>query len=370
MRILHLSAVKTWGGGENHIENLWYEFKKTPEVENTILCVQKKLFHSRLKMAGIPAISAPLLIKVDPRYIFKIIQVCRQQQFDLIHIHDPTALTLAVIADQFLELPPCILSKKTSFPIRARRQTLFKYNYPKIKKILCVSEATKLVSLKTLHNHELLEVIYHGTRLENKDQKSPFWIHSKYNLPNDAIIIGNIANHIEAKNLETFVHTADYLINRKNQKNLYFFQVGYFSRRTKALIDLVKSLDLEDHLFFTGYMPEASAFIPQFKALLLTSESEGIPQVIYEAFYHNVPVVSTMVGGIPEVIENNVNGLLSEKYHHIGLGENLLFLLENPQVITNFAKISREKLFQDFTSQIMAKKTLEAYKNALNGRLH
>ncbi|WP_324721401.1 glycosyltransferase family 4 protein [Salinimicrobium sp. HB62] len=368
MKILHLSAVRNWGGGESHIENLCHELKE--KVCNVIFCVRDGMLHQRLKAQDHQVITAPLANKMDPRFILKLAYLCKKQNFDLLHIHDSTALTLAVMADHFASLPPFILSKKTSFPIRPRRQTLFKYNYPKIRKILCVSEATKNISSKTLCRAGRLEVVYHGTRLDNKTQKSPFEIRRKFGLPEAAVIVGNIGNHIEAKHLETFIYTADYLINRKKQKQLYFVQIGNFSRRTEALKKLVQQLALEDHILFTGYIPEASALIPQFDVLLLTSENEGIPQVIYESFYYNVPVVSTNVGGIPEVIENKVNGLLTDPYDHVGLGENLLFLLGNPQVIPNFAKISREKLFQNFTSKIMAGKTLEIYKTALNGRVH
>lgn len=367
MRILHLSAVDSWGGGENHIEDLCFELGKYPGLHNRILCVLNKPFHLKLQKKDIPFCSAPLPVKLDPRYILKIIRLCKKEKFDLIHIHDSTALALAVIADQFADLPPFIFSKKTSFPIRPRPQTLFKYNYPKIKKILCVSKATREISAQSLKNHDRLQVIYHGTRQDNKTKKCPFWIRSKFNIPEDAVLVGNIGNHIEAKNLETFIRTANYLINQKQQKNIYFVQIGYFSKITRALQELVKEFYLEDRLFILGFIPEASAFIPQFDITLITSKSEGIPQVIYESFYHNVPVVSTKAGGIPEVIENNVNGLLNEVYDHTGLGENLLFLIDNPQVIPNFAKISREKLLQNFTSEIMAKKTLLEYKKVING---
>lgn len=368
MKVLHISAAQNWGGGENHLENLCFELKQ--EVESIIFCVKGGMLHQRLKDADHRVVTAPLANKMDPRFVLKLARLCRTQNFDLLHLHDSTALTLAVMADHFADLPPFIFSKKTSFPIRCRRQTLFKYNYPKIKKILCVSRATKEISSPALARHERLEVVYHGTRIDNKAENPPFCIRSKFELPQEAIIVGNIANHIEAKHLETFIHTADHLINHKQKKNLFFVQIGNFSRRTEELQLLVKKLGLEKHIFFAGYIPEASAFIPQFDVLLLTSENEGIPQVIYESFYYNVPVVSTNVGGIPEVIENKVNGLLNDPYDHEGLGENLLFLLENPQVIPNFAKISRERLFQSFTSQIMAGNTLEVYKNALNGRLH
>ena len=367
MKILHLSAAEKWGGGENHLENLCFELQN--EVSNTVFCVAESMLYNRLKNRKERVIAAPLANKMDPRFVFKLAGTCRKEHFDLIHIHDSTALTLAVMADHFAELPPFIFSKKTSFPIRPRRQTLFKYNYPKLKKILCVSEATRRVSLETLSDHERLEVIYHGTRLDNKSQKPPFWISTRYDLPKNAVIVGNIANHIEAKHLETFIRTANYLVNQQQHKQIYFVQIGNFSKRTKALKALAEQYNLQKHIIFTGYIPEASAFIPQFDMMLLTSENEGIPQVIYESFYHNVPVISTNVGGIAEVIENKINGLLCEPYDYIGLAENLLFLIDNPQVIPTFAKISREKLFENFTSQIMAQKTLAEYKKVIHGRL-
>ncbi|WP_029037823.1 glycosyltransferase family 4 protein [Salinimicrobium xinjiangense] len=368
MKILHLSAAQKWGGGENHLENLCHELKE--EIENTVFCVAGGMLHERLKEKEVRVIPAPLANKMDPRFFLKLSRICKKEQFDLLHIHDSTALTLAVMADHFTDLPTFILSKKTSFPIRPRRRTLFKYNYPKIRSILCVSEATKQISSKTLSRNERLKVIYHGTRLDNKSEKSPFSLRNRYNIPKEAVLIGNIGNHIEAKHLETFIKTAHQLVNVKQRKDFYFLQIGNFSKRTAALLEMVKEYNLEKHLSFTGYIPEASAFIPQFDIMLITSENEGIPQVIYESFYYNIPVVSTNVGGIPEVIENKINGLLSEAYDHKGIGENLLFLIENPQVIPNFAKISREKLFKHFTSKIMAEKTLKEYKKATNGRYH
>ncbi|NJW51648.1 glycosyltransferase family 4 protein [Salinimicrobium oceani] len=371
MNVLHLSAVKIWGGGENHIVNLCRELEDlAPEVKNFILCKENSDFHLLLKNEDFEVISAPLAYKLDLRYVKKIISSCKKNSIDLIHIHDSTALALAVLADKFSDLPPFILSKKTSFPIRPRRRTLFKYNYSKIQKILCVSHFTKKIAAQSIVDPHRLQVIYHGTRFKNISRKSPFWIRSKYNLPKKAFLVGNIANHIEAKDLETLVRTAHELVNLKHRKDLFFIQIGNFSKLTGSLKNLVTEFSLEKHVLFTDYIPTASALIPQLDAMLITSEMEGIPQVIYESFYHGVPVVSTNVGGIPEVIDDKVNGLLSDPHDQIALAENLLFLMDNPQVIPNFAKISKERVEKHFTSQIMASKTLLEYKKATNGRLH
>lgn len=369
MKVLHLSAISSWGGGENHLLTLCVELQKE-NVKNQVFCVENSLLHRRLKKTAIAHYPVPLSNKMDPRYVWKLVHFCKAQDFDIVHIHDPTALTLAVAADHFYKMPDFILSKKTSFPIRSRKQTLFKYNYPKIRKILCVSEATKNVSIKTISDPDRLMVIYHGTSLDNKSGKAPFSLRQRLNLSPEKIIIGNIANHIEAKNLETLVHTADYLVNQKDQNQFHFVQIGSFSKRTKELLKLTRILGLRDHITFLNYIPDAADFIPQFDLCLLTSENEGIPQVIYESFFHQVPVVSTNVGGISEAIENNVNGLLANAYDYVNLGEKILFLMENPQVIPNFAEASRKKLLRCFTSVQMAKKTLEVYKNVIDGEQH
>src|SRR5690606_33991183 len=135
------------------------------------------------------------------RFILKIGSLCKKKKIDLVHIHDTTALSLAVMADHIFDLPPFVFSKKTSFPIRNRKQTLFKYNYRKIRSILCVSETTLKVASPSIEDPSRLKVIYHGTRLDNKSASTPFLLREKLDLPSDKRIIGNIANHIRAKHL-------------------------------------------------------------------------------------------------------------------------------------------------------------------------
>lgn len=70
----------------------------------------------------------------------------------------------------------------------------------------------------------------------------------------------------------------------------------------------------EDYVHFLGQVPNAGrCLIPYLDALVLASWSEGMPMTIIEAFSAGVPVVATAVGGIPEIVENEVNGLLIER---------------------------------------------------------
>jgi len=369
MKILHVSAVKSWGGGENHIENLCKELQSIdPEVNNRIFCIKNGAFHQRLKTTNIEVIPAILGFKMDPRYFIKLIRICKKKKIDLIHIHDSTALTLCIMADFLFNMPPFIFSKKTSFPIRLRKLTLYKYNYPKIKQILCVSQATKAITSHSLCAPEKLVCIYHGTRIKDKSIHSTFSLRDRLKLDDNICIIGNIANHIWPKNLETFIFVANELINNQGRKNLHFVQIGSYSILTKKLLLEVERLKLHNHISFLDQIPQASNFIPQFDISLITSESEGVPQFIYESFYHEIPVISTDVGGISEVIEHGKNGLLAPAFDFMKLAEHIVTLQKNLEMRGQFTSLSKVKLHQGFTTELMAQKTLVEYKNVLNGR--
>ncbi len=370
MKILHVSAVKNWGGGENHIDALCTEIRKAnPEVQNLILCVRNGEFHKKLQEKDLAYVTAPLAIKMDLRFVFKIISICRREKIDLVHMHDPTALTLTIMAAKFGDLPPLVFSKKTSFPIKDRKQTLYKYNYPGIKKILCVSEETRRVSAERITEPKKLVTIYHGVNLNNQKKEAPYRLREKLNIPEDKLLIGNIGNHIRAKHLETLLEVVNDIVHVNGRKDFFFVQMGVFTDRTEALQQRAAELDLQDHLKFMGFVPGASNFIPQFDITLVTSQSEGLPGVIYESFYHGTPVVSTNVGGIPEIIEHGENGLLADMHDHQSLSNLLLYLHDKPKLISKFTEISRKKLYEQFTSEVMAKRTLEEYKAILYGRL-
>lgn len=368
MRILHLSAVKNWGGGEKHIQNLCLELKHlAPEVENIVFVKKNSQFHTILKTFPVEVIPATLDFKLDPRYFLKLIRICKSKKIDLLHIHDSTALALAIMADHLEDLPPFIFSKKTSFPIQARKSSLYKYNYPKLKKILCVSDATRAIAGENITDTNKIIRIYHGTSLKDKAINQNKSLRKELNISSEINIVGNIANHIWPKNLETFILVADELINKRGYKNFHFIQIGAFSEITVKLKRMVIKLDLNSHISLLDQIPNASGLIPQFDVSLMTSESEGIPQFIYESFYHKIPVVSTDVGGISEVITNKINGFLAPAFDFKLLADHILTLTKNPELKVKFAEISNASIYSNFTSEFMANQTLTEYKNILNG---
>ena len=364
INILHLSAVKNWGGGENHLLNLCTDLES---ANHFVLCEKNSATAIRLPKYNIKVFSAPLLVKFDFRYIWKLIRICKEKKINLIHIHDSTALTLSIMAATLAKLPPYILSKKTSFPIKQRKQTLFKYNHPQIKKILCVSKVTKQITAENIHDKNKLVTVYHGTTVP-KTKESTFSLRERYKIAENKILVGTIANHIRAKNLDTWIATVDHVVNTLGLKNFYFLEIGNTTERTDNFHKEINEKNLGEYCCFTGFLPNASTLISQFDISLLTSQSEGIPQFIYESFYYKVPVVSTNVGGIPEVIEDGKNGMLSNPFESQCLADKLIALSQDRFLMKKFSELSHQRLIEKFTARKMAEQTLAEYKKVLYGK--
>ena len=67
--------------------------------------------------------------------------------------------------------------------------------------------------------------------------------------------------------------------------------------------------------------------LSQSKILIVPSRMESIPQVIKEAFFLKIPVIATNVGGIPEILKNNENGILIEPENPVKLASTVNDLL-------------------------------------------
>lgn len=73
---------------------------------------------------------------------------------------------------------------------------------------------------------------------------------------------------------------------------------------------LAKELGVSDRVHFTGWLDDTEALYASLDICLLTSLSETFPYALTDAAKYCVPVIATAVGGVPELVENGVHGLL------------------------------------------------------------
>ncbi len=102
---------------------------------------------------------------------------------------------------------------------------------------------------------------------------------------------------------------------------------------------------------------------------IITSEwYENSPMTIYESFAMGKPVIGSNIGGIPELIEDGVTGLLFETGNAKDLAEKINWLFSKPEKIVEMGKNARRKVEDEYNEEIHYNRLIEVYKRVLNNR--
>jgi len=111
---------------------------------------------------------------------------------------------------------------------------------------------------------------------------------------------------------------------------------------------LVKDLNLRDRVIFLGKQDKVSDYLAIFDIFALSSIFEGIPLVILEAMYMQVPVVATDTGGVSEVIVNDQNGILVEVNNADSISGAIIELLNDKTRRKRLALSGQETAIKQF----------------------
>ncbi|MBT0608487.1 glycosyltransferase [Aequorivita echinoideorum] len=363
MTILHINGSGSWGGNEQQLADLIPELEKLG-VKSMVMGRPNAPLYEYCKKNNIPFIEAKkgkLSKKPNYPYLKEIVKLVKPT---VLHLHSSDSVTLFTIADILYRLKtPTVFSKK-GMGSNMSFLSIFKYNYKNINRIICVSKAVKFFMERDVmkeKNKKKLVVIYDGINTERLKPLRQEKIKTLFKIKEEKVVIGNIANHTAAKDLPTLLKAMHHLIYKLNMPNVHLVQIGEFSGLTAELKELQEKLKLTDHVTFTDFQKNATDFLPQFEIYVMSSEREGLPLTIYEAFYKKVPVVSTKAGGIPEVISHGENGYLAEVGDYVKLAEEIKALLGNQDLKNEFSDKSYELFMKEYNANITAQKMLELY---------
>lgn len=101
--------------------------------------------------------------------------------------------------------------------------------------------------------------------------------------------------------------------------------------------------NLHDFFVFSGNQSNAENIIPYFDCGMMLSETEGFPNVLLEYSKYLVPILSTNVGNVPIMFQNNKDALLFDYGNHDQLVEKILYILDNKDILNVVAHNAYEK---------------------------
>ena len=120
---------------------------------------------------------------------------------------------------------------------------------------------------------------------------------------------------------------------------------------------------LPSNCHFEGNIPNAGALCSKADLLMLSSDYEGLPMVILEAMSFGKPVVASNVGGISEIVRNDINGYAIENNAQL-FAEKIQYILENKDVYSKFS----QNAFDLFCDKLAVDKMVQGYLDIYNKR--
>ena len=170
-------------------------------------------------------------------------------------------------------------------------------------------------------------------------------------------IILTVARLHPVKGLEYAIKACALLKQKANR--FKYFIVGEGSEHSK-LEHLIRNLQLQDYVFLEGarVKEEVLKYYQKAKIFILPSITEGLPVSLMESMACKVPVIATKICGVPELVEDGINGYLVPPKDVQQLAQKMEILLNNPELCEKFGNQGRKKVEAEFNLKKEVKKLI------------
>ncbi len=173
-------------------------------------------------------------------------------------------------------------------------------------------------------------------------------IRQEFNIPEHAFVVGMIARMVPIKKHEDLFRAIPTVL--KTHPDTYFLIVGDGERRD-YLDQLSIELEITHRCIFTGFREDQEKVYAALDLVVLTSANEGLPVAIIEALSSGKTVVSTRVGGVPELIEDGKTGYIVEPEKVDSIAEGLLKAVADPEKTRTMGADAQEDTIRKFSVQ-------------------
>jgi len=172
-------------------------------------------------------------------------------------------------------------------------------------------------------------------------------LRAEIGVPAEVPLVGIIARLVPIKRHEWFLEAAARVV--QEFPTCQFLLVGDGERR-QELQALVDQLRLDGQVHFLGWRYDLARIYADLDLAALTSANEGLPVSLIEAMAAGRPVVSTRVGGVADLVEDGIAGLLVPPDEPTALAEAICTLLSDPQRRQIMGQAGRARVYPAFSA--------------------
>ena len=309
------------------------------------------------------------LIREDAKFgifdFFKLISILKKEKVDIIHTHLFLADFWGGLASRLCR-GSLHITTTHGFFLSDDRIYNFKQRLRVIlpKYIIAVSKKDADTCINRLGvAEEKIRVIYNGIEIKEPPPRPNQKLKKDLCIDNDKVIL-NVGSLEEIKGHIYLLKAAEELL--KARKDIVFLIIGDGSLRDE-LQKFIDERKLNNYVKLLGLKDNVDDYLSICDIFLSTSLSEGLSLSILEAMALGKCVIATNVGGNPEIIDNNINGILVPPKDPLKIAQALNTLLENDPLRKELGENARSKVKKYFNQETMIKRLEDFYIEKLTG---
>ena len=286
----------------------------------------------RLVDAGVPCDLVPVKGRMNPLGVRRLATWMREHRLDVVHTHMYASNITGLLAARLAGVPVVVAhvhaTHEWKTPMRGRVDgALARWR----DMTLTVSGAVRdaYFDATGLAPSDRVRVLPNAPRTLRRNPVGGAALRRELCIEATAPVFGTIARLVPVKAIDMMIRGIAPVLRQDARARLVI--VGPGPDRA-ALEALAASLGVGAQVLFMGQRIDVEIFFELFDVFLLTSRTEGCPNVVMEAMTFGKPIIATRVGGVPELVTHEVTGLLVPDQDHAALTSQALRILSEPQL--------------------------------------
>ncbi len=326
-----------------------------------LITLRDSLLARRATDAGIAVHSVPAGRKRLAATL-AIRRLVRSRKMDVVHANEPHALSSAWLA-RANQIVPMIVSRRIALPISS--STVSQARYRACSRIVAVSQFVAQSVASSFFGASKIDVIYDGVEIPpTLSPQNREGARNRFAIPQEFVCIGNVAAFVPEKGQELLIRAFAEL--RGQFPKCVLLLAGDGPEKSK-MQDLVRGFGLEAFVKLPGFVPDVESIFAAMDLFVFPSHQEPLGSSLLSAMAYGLPVVAIARGGVPEVVEDGVNGLLVQNLESDALTATTARLLSDPAEAQRLAVAARETIVGRFSADRMVETTLRLYDSVTSG---
>ncbi len=358
--VLHVATEYGWRGGER--QTLWLARALARDGHRSVVVARHgEPLAVRAAEQGLEVVDCAPFVEFDPRAVAALRGAVRRYDADVVHAHTGHAVGLVALATLGTGAR-MVVTRRVDF--RLRRHPASRWKYRRASAVIAISRAVADVLVECGVPRERITVVPSGIDLSRAVEPAPASTLAALGIPAGAPVVVQVAQLVGHKDPVTFVRAL--AVARRRVPALHGLVLGEGPLRADVEREAGR-LGLGGVFHAPGYRTDADAILAAATVTTLSSREEGLGTVLLDALAFGRPTAACAAGGIPEVIEDGVSGLLVPPGDHEALGAAIARLVEDRVLAERLAAGGRRRA-QAFSVESTAARTLDVYERVLAGR--